>query len=384
MKLFKKGAALVLVLALSLSLLAGCAEKPKVDMSKLITGLASDTVLATAGDMELTAEEVLYWLVYSADELMNYYSSYASYLGLPESPWDMPSEEMDMAAAVMEDALRMAALQRLVYNKAQEIGLTLTEADKQVIAQVIEATKEQAELEDLSLEDYLAQFIMTPEFYEWNLTCSQFYMGLAQHLHGEGTEGYPTQEDAIADYEASGAYSVKHILLATIDLNTSAALDEATVNEKKATAVELLTRLRSSNDPEALFDQLMNEYSEDPGLLTNPEGYTFTVDSGVDPAFEQAALDLKEGQISEVITGVSGFHIILRLPLEVDLEAYTTEYMNAKLSEDITRWLDELDIQPNELCNGLDTRTVYENAVQFRTTGTVTEQQPDSSAPAAS
>ncbi len=394
MKLFNKAVALVVALTLSLSVLAGCGKKANTDMSLLIAGLPADTVLATAGDIELTAEEVLYWLVYSADEMMNYYSSYAAYLGLPENPWDMPSEDMDLASTIMSDALRMAALQRLVYNKAQEIGLTLTEADKQVIAQTMEATEEQAELEKLSLEGYLAQFIMTPEFYEWNLTCSQFYMGLAKHLYGEGTEGYPTREDALADYEASGAYSVKHILLATVDVNTGEALDEATVKEKQAQAAEFLVRLRASNEPEVLFDQLMNEYSEDPGLLTNPQGYTFTVNSGVDPAFEEAALALEEGQISDVITGVSGYHIILRLPLEVDLESYVNEYMNAKLSEAIGTWLDELDIQSNELCDGLDVRTVYENATEFRSTGTVTEKepeqpdvsasQPDSSAPAAS
>ncbi|MBO5917529.1 MAG: hypothetical protein J6Q14_02030, partial [Oscillospiraceae bacterium] len=44
-----------------------------------------------------------------------------------------------------------------------------------------------------------------------------------------------------------------------------------------------------------------------------------------------------------------------------------------------------LDIQTNELCDGLDVRTVYENSVEYRTTGTVTEkqpEQPDASAPA--
>lgn len=383
MKLFKQAAALALTLVLTLSLLSGCAKKS--DMCQMITGLSGDTVLATAGDIELTAEEVLYWLVYGTDELMSYFSSYAAYLGLPESPWDMPSEEMNLAETVMSDALRMAAMQKLVYHKAQEAGIVLTQEDKDAVAQSLEATREQAALEELSLEDYLAQFIMTPAFYEWNLSCDRMYMALAQLTYGEGTEGYPTAEEAYAAYEAQGAYSVKHILLATVDLNTNAPLDEAAAKEKEAQAAELLERLRASNEPQVLFDQLMNELSEDPGLLINPEGYTFTTNSGVDPAFEQAALALEEGEISEVITGVSGYHIILRLPLEVDVEAYASEYVNSKMTEEVVLWVDSLDIQPNELCNELDVRAVYENAVEFRTTGTVTEkepQQPDASAPA--
>lgn len=383
MKLFKQAAALALTLTLALSLLSGCSKK--ADMCQMITGLPGDTVLATADGIELTADEVLYWLVYGADELMSYYSSYASYLGLPESPWDMPSEEMNLAETVMSDALRMAAMQKVVYHKAEQAGIVLTQENKDAAAQAVEATREQAALENLSLEEYLAQFIMTPAFYEWNLTCDQMYMALAEQNYGMGTEGYPTAEDAYAVYEAQGAYSVKHILMATVDVNTNTPLDEATVKEKEAQAAELLERLRASNEPEVLFDQLMNELSEDPGLLTNPTGYTFTTNSGVDPAFEQAALALEEGEISDVITGMSGYHIILRLPLEVDVEAYASEYINSKMTEEVVAWVDALDIQTNELCDALDVPTVYENAVEFRTTGTVTEkepQQPDTSAPA--
>ena len=333
MKLFKRSAALMLTLALSLSLLSGCAKK--TDMYQLVCGLPGDTVLATANEVELTADEVIYWLIYGTDELMSYYSSYASYLGLPESPWDMPSEDMDLAATLMNDALHMAAMQKLLYHKATEAGITLTKEDEASIDEALELTREQAKAEGMTLDAYLNQFMMTPAFYRWNLSCDQMYTKLARQLFGEGTEGYPTTEEAYAAYEEQGAYSVKHILLATIDLNTNEPLDEAAVREKETAANELLAQLRASEDPKALFDSLMNQHSQDPGLLTNPDGYTFTVNSGVDPAFEQAALELEEGEISEVITGVSGFHIILRLPLEVDLEAYADSYISTKMSEEV-------------------------------------------------
>lgn len=65
-------------------------------------------------------------------------------------------------------------------------------------------------------------------------------------------------------------YSVKHILLLTQDPETGEPLDEAAAAEKKAQAEDLLRQLRESSDPAALFDQLMNDYSEDTGLATNP------------------------------------------------------------------------------------------------------------------
>lgn len=65
-------------------------------------------------------------------------------------------------------------------------------------------------------------------------------------------------------------YSVKHILLLTQDPETGEPLDEAAAAEKKAQAEDLLRQLRESSDPAALFDQLMNDYSEDTGLATQP------------------------------------------------------------------------------------------------------------------
>ena len=114
-----------------------------------------------------------------------------------------------------------------------------------------------------------------------------------------------------------GRYKAKHILLATIDLDTREPLDEATVAQKKAQAEDFLAQLRAAEDPIALFDDLMNEHSEDSGLATNPDGYTTAKGEMVAP-FEEAALALKAGEISEVVESDFGYHIILRLPLDPD------------------------------------------------------------------
>lgn len=123
----------------------------------------------------------------------------------------------------------------------------------------------------------------------------------------------PVTSQDIQDYiEANSIYRAKHILLLTKDMTTNQPLDEAVIAEKKATADDLLAQLRASSAPLELFDQLMNEYSEDTGLATNPDGYT-TQPGAMVSEFEDTALALEVGEISDVVESVYGYHIILRL-----------------------------------------------------------------------
>ena len=57
------------------------------------------------------------------------------------------------------------------------------------------------------------------------------------------------------------------------------------------------------------FDTAMQEYSEDPGLKSNPDGYTFTRGKMI-KEFENAAFDLEVGQVSEPVKSSFGWHII--------------------------------------------------------------------------
>ena len=89
--------------------------------------------------------------------------------------------------------------------------------------------------------------------------------------------------------------------------------------EKYTLAESLLEQLRASDDPVALFDELADQYSEDPGREANPSGYIYTSGQMV-PEFEAAAAQLEPGEISEIIQSDYGFHIILRRDLLAALE----------------------------------------------------------------
>jgi len=193
---------------------------------------------------------------------------------------------------------------------------------------------------------------------------------LQNHLFGEGGEMYPSDDEVIAYVEDEmQLYSVKHILLASMDTETREPLDEATVAQKKATAEDLVKQLRASDDPIALFDELMHEYSEDPGLAAYPDGYLANYPGQMVPEFEEASLALEVGGISDVVEAEgTGFHIILRLPLEIDpanyREAYVSEHMMATQDE----WLSELELTTNEAYDQIDAGVFYDTLLVLRKT----------------
>ena len=150
-----------------------------------------------------------------------------------------------------------------------------------------------------------------------------------------------------------------------------APLDDETIAQKKAKADELLQQLRASDDPIALFDELMNENSEDTGLAANPDGYT-TSKGAMVPEFEQAALALKEGEISDVVESDYGYHIILRLPL--DLDQFRSQLIGDKMEQQSNQWLEEYGVKTNEVYDQIDPQAFWEKA-QSLTLGAKNEIQ---------
>ena len=116
----------------------------------------------------------------------------------------------------------------------------------------------------------------------------------------------------------------KHILFKTTDDDGNALPDEEKAAKYKS-AEAALAQLDAADpsDVPGLFDTLMNEDSEDSGLALFPDGYLFQ-SGDMMTEFEDAVTGLEEGQYSGIVETSYGYHIIMRLP--VDVEATPVQY----------------------------------------------------------
>ena len=329
------------------------------DVFLTTAGIPGDTVVAQVGDVDITAAELLYWVAYSADSMLSYYSTY---FGITELPWDTEDASgVTLTQGTLDNALRTAALYALIPGIAEGEGVTLSQDFQDTFADQLATMTEAMGGEDV-MAMYLWQYPLTPELYTQLCESEDLNGQLQDKYFGENGTMKPTDADLLSYIQNDRKlYSVKHILLLTKDMEQTvtnedgttgyAPLDDATVAEKKALADGLLAQLRAAEDPIALFDELMNEHSEDSGLAANPDGYTTSKGQMV-PEFEDTALTLKDGEISDVVESTYGYHIILRLPL--DPADYRGQMVADKMEAMSRQWLDEYGVVPTEAFDQID------------------------------
>ena len=384
MIMMKRILSLALALALGTTLLSGCSkgdgaedsstsgssadtsapsEVEPMDLTgvtdpyQATAGVPGNTVVAKVGDYEITAESLLYWLNYNIEYQLQQYAMF----GLTALPWDSETEDGTLADTLKNAALQIAAYYRLVPELCAEKGLSPDQEMLDQVAAFLDSAVQELGGQE-TMEHYFWASMMTPDQFRSMYEGVSLDEQLQELYYGEGSEGYPTDAEVLSyAQDELGVYRAKHILLLTKDMEQTvtnedgttgyAPLDDATVAEKKALADDLLAQLRAAEDPIALFDELMNEHSEDSGLAANPDGYTTTKGQMV-PEFENTALALKDGEISDVVESTYGYHIILRLPL--DPADYRGQMVADKMEILSQQWLDEYGVVPTEAFEQID------------------------------
>ena len=324
------------------------------------SGLTGDTVVARVGEADITAAELLYWVNYGTELMLSQYGGY-----MTELPWDSDlGDGTTLSDQMKRSALEAAALYALLPTLAQKEGLSVTQETLDQLESQHTQAVEALGSEETAEHSFWYQMI-TWDLLELLSTRADLHLQLQNLYFGEGGEGYPTDAEVLAyAQDELGIYRAKHILLATVDTQTREPLDEAAAAEKKATAEDLLAQLRAAEDPVALFDELMNQYSEDPGLATNPDGYT-AVEGQMVPEFEQAALSLKDGEISDVVYSEStGYHIILRLPL--DPADYRSQVVAQLMQVKSDGWLEEYGLETLEAYDQIDPADFREKVLSLQ------------------
>ena len=369
MKKRKRLLALLLSLALALSLCAcvnpdgdGSASPDpsatptiEVDLSQDIiafsTGLSKNDVMLTVNGEDVAANLFLYLLFWDCYYLeYNYYY----YYGL--------SVDMNAAAeALLEDTVDRAVYYAVCHQKAAELGCLLT--DEQQAELAASKAGDNAEL----YEQDKASFGLTDESMDFIATNIYYYDNLL------GTIPMPTEEQ-LNNY----VYQTKHILLLTVDTNGTPSynedgeygypsLDEETVAAQRALAEDILARLRAVEGEEqlALFDELMEEYSEDgrdkDGHI-DAAGYEAVLGDMV-PGYEQGSLALGFGEISDIVESSYGYHIILRQEVEfrkATAEEYAEDYRSYLLEQKMDEWTGSAQVTRAAALDNIDVAEFYD------------------------
>lgn len=386
MKTLKRIGTLALAAAMAVSILTGCqssaqtqadsssfAVPESIDLSTvtdpfLVTsGLSGDTVVATAGEIEITAADILYWIAYSADSLLSYYSLY----GMTELPWDQEVDGVSFSETMKKEALDTAVLYAVIPQIGAAEGVGVSEEFATTFEEALVNMAEVLGGEELR-DHYLWQYPLTTELYTKLCQSEEINSAILEARYGEGTEGYPTDEEVFSFLEDDQqCYFFKHILFLveeTTDDNGEVTDNSA---EQKERAEEVLAQLRASDDPAALFDTLMNEYSEDGGLASYPDGYLGTasdsalVGNTMVSVVEEAALSMEDWGISDVVENTEGsyhgYHIVMRLPLResVDPADYVQSYISEQMNALQQEWIGMNEIVTNENYDKIDLSDFY-------------------------
>ena len=307
-----------------------------------ITGIPRDKTVMTVGESEISAELYFYWFCYVSSSLeyniLQDYSKYGMYAscvteGGKAVDWTgnyagLPL--IEYAKAQTESTIKYyMAIEEL----AAEKGADLTAEDKADMDSAFRSSVEEMGGQEAFIE-YLQVLGISKETFDRISAPSYLYDNLLEQVFTEGTDLYlPTEE-----YSKYGGYA-DHILIATQDMKTGEQFRPEEAAKKYLLAEDLLEQIRAAEDPVKRFEELADEYSDDPGRADNPTGFIYTKGTMV-PEFESAAAVLAPGEISEIVQSDYGFHIILGRDLLAALEedeSRKTDFARAYLDETLVK-----------------------------------------------
>ena len=345
----KKLIALIIVVCLAFSFAAGCGsvdsteeaspveatetpaqetaaavETPALDYDALRALHADDEVVATVNGRDVTWGEYYGWLYMNARQIENYFAQMAMYYGMSagwgDSVDDSGTTFAQYAVQSTESTIRQfAAIDAFTEKNGIKLDETALAAryDEQKKSDMASISGEDGTEEDFA--EKLGEMNLSMDAYKLMTLSNIKYQENFKALYGEDAE-LVSDEDALSYLKENGYMSANHILIMTKDPSTGEELSDSDKADKKAKADEIYKELAAITDQSELmkrFAELKEEYCEDTGKTTYPDGYTFTEGKMV-PEFENAVKALGDYEVSEPVQSDYGYHIILRLPDDPD------------------------------------------------------------------
>ena len=322
MKFIKKTSAFVLAAALLVSFSA-CGKK---------TESGNSEVIATVGDIKITAQDMRYYLINENYQLYSVYLNDhpeitdAAMLDAQFS-WDEVYDENTgetYGEHAKKAALDLAISDAVKMQKAKELGIGLDEDETQDVRDYADSTEEQ--YGDDFPHALEASGLTSKEEFVNALIKMQTIDKLDTDFE-QAPSNYITDEASFAEFSNDDQISAKHILISLTPTDENGEETERSAEDALAIAQTVKAKLDAGED----FDALMEEYNEDPGEGT--AGYTFGRGEMV-PEFEAAAFALKPGEISGIIETSYGYHIIKRVIGYSELLAKWKSEMTVDIDQD--------------------------------------------------
>ena len=350
-----------------------------------------DSVVATVGDTQVTAGQVLYWIAYQQYNLnYYYYSNYGYILDMAQDYGDGTSVGDSLYKFGVETALAYA----VGNQKAKDMGLELSAEDAAALATLTEdneayygETRWKAYVENGLIdekefsEEEKAQWMATEgkQFYNHSMmfyaTTPEAYAGLIgdyyhfalvqEKIFGEGGE-FEITEDVVNAHldeliESDGLCWARCILFSTMELEKGA--DDSEIKAAAEAAYATLSALEGEARSEK-FTVLQTQHDESGYTAGEVQLYSNS-DSLVDGYYEGVQA-LKPGEISLVHTDY-GYFILLREEdnREDVYDSAADDYMSAKYDELIAQWSKDYGVTEITLPE-LDLTVFYERLASLQ------------------
>lgn len=388
----KKWLSGMMVLVMLVTMLAGCGNQADPSENPVsgeasgvfyeLTGIAPETPVMTVSGVEITAEEYLYWLSYlcasTEYNIISYNAYYGYYANLVNDDgsinWNGEYQEgKTLAEYVREEAEATIRFYTAIEIMAQKYNAGLDAEDLSTIANNMNAAIQELGGQE-EFNRYLEKLGICQETFQDLSASSHLFDNLLLLVLEEGTDLYLAPEN----YNKYASYA-DHILLMTIDTTSGKPLSADEIQNRKNRMEDYLSQLKASDDLLATFNQLADEYSEDTGRATNPEGYIFTPGTMVE-SFESAVAALEPGQISDIVESDYGYHIILRKDLLEGLEADPEQRValaETHLTTLLTILANDATVEVSKLVKDIDVTefyTAYEAHAENITKSSVQEE----------
>ena len=356
--------------ALLIGAMAGCSTADPQptpaadDIAYQATGLARDTVLFTVDGRDVTADQYLYWLLTSISEAKS-----AGYLADDEA-WEETIEDQPTNDYLKDKALEISKLYAVVANHAEEQGANVTEEQRAEAEEQLEQVGAMYEqYYGLTTQEWLDQQCISREGY-LSLNDAYYQVQNLQTSMEEAGELTPTDEDIQNMIDAEGIYNCKHILIAFPAHDDGSDVTDEEKAATKAEADALYQEITAAADPIAVFDEAMNEKSDDgrdetSGELLKPEGYTFLASgalldgsSSLMSEFVTAGTALAVDEISAPVATDYGYHILLRQ--NADNEDTRAAYSNYAMNQMLDQWTADAKVETTDAYDKLDPKAFYD------------------------